>query len=184
MALKTRDEIESLIHNNIYDNNNKEILAAMVREVLIEMRESYFNLKDDTLNTLVYSGSTTLEDMFAASANVPPLWGSTGWFNISSNHNETSISAYSGGSGIVSSATIDAQSGANVITISSSVALTNRKVMVQLCYNGVANSANFTYSPVVWTAGEIIKVFLREGNSTQQNLRLEVFAFSVDTSTT
>jgi hypothetical protein len=48
MAQKTQAQIANEIATNITDNSNKENTAARVREVLVDMNDSYINLVDST----------------------------------------------------------------------------------------------------------------------------------------
>lgn len=62
--MSSRNTIQQLIDSKIFDNNNKEILASMVREVLEEMMNSDFNKTDDQLQNLKYNSSLTLAQKF------------------------------------------------------------------------------------------------------------------------
>ena len=49
MAQKSRPDLTTLVDQNVYDNTNKEILAAMLREVLKDFKDSHFNWISDEL---------------------------------------------------------------------------------------------------------------------------------------
>lgn len=190
MSVETRDGIQAQINNNIFDNNNKEILAAMVREVLVDFKDSYFNLLDDTLENQQYNNTTTLAQMFAASANIPPKWGSTGFFNITNSETSFDIPAYSGGSGIVSGATYhrigSSTSKDGRVEIDLNLTDSNRKFMVQIhtqdYTDATMNNSNDICSPIIFleTANKL-HIGLKELDSNHQDLRIEVFAFTVST---
>lgn len=57
----TRQELEQLILQNIPDNNEKFISAALLREVLNAINEEKFHLVEDTLRLQLYNLTQTLE---------------------------------------------------------------------------------------------------------------------------
>ena len=57
----TRQQIESLINQNLPTNNNKEISALLLREVLFSLNDNKFNLDEDTLREQLYQIGQTLE---------------------------------------------------------------------------------------------------------------------------
>lgn len=63
--MSTRAVLQSIIDSNVYDNNNKEILASMMRTVLEALMNSDFNKDDDQLQNLKYDASKTLAQQFA-----------------------------------------------------------------------------------------------------------------------
>lgn len=80
MAATGRSGETTIMTNNIYDNNAKEIDPAMVRAVITSLIESNFNLVDDVLKDLNYSSGVTLETkinqsseilLFSKSGNIP-----------------------------------------------------------------------------------------------------------------
>lgn len=70
MAQVGRSGITSIINNNIYDNNAKEIDPEKVRAVLNQIRDSYFNLVDDLLKNVEYDTGVTLEETINAGSGV------------------------------------------------------------------------------------------------------------------
>ena len=56
----TRQQIESLINQNLPTNNNKEISALLLREVLFSLNDNKFNLDEDTLREQLYQIGETL----------------------------------------------------------------------------------------------------------------------------
>lgn len=63
--MSTRLDLQQIIDSNIYDNNNKEILASMMRTVLEALMNSDFNKDDDQLQNLKYNATKTLAQQFA-----------------------------------------------------------------------------------------------------------------------
>lgn len=61
MAAVGRSGETTIMTNNIYDNNAKEIDPEKVRTVITALIESNFNLVDDVLKDLNYSPGVTLE---------------------------------------------------------------------------------------------------------------------------
>ena len=180
MAVKGRNAINQMVGQKIYDNNNKEILASMVREVMADYRDSYFNLIDDKLKDMKYQGNVTLEQHLANVAGGTPIWGSTGFFDPGGNSVQ-SIPAFNGGSGIVASAEMvkltfhDAQ-----IIINLNANYDNRKFMVSIWTDGNLNINNDVCAPVLRrvNANEI-HVGLREVTDEAQSIRLEILGFLI-----
>ena len=63
--MSTRAVLQSIIDSNVYDNNNKEILASMMRTVLEALMNSDYNKDDDQLQNLQYDATKTLAQQFA-----------------------------------------------------------------------------------------------------------------------
>lgn len=63
--MSTRTDLQQIIDSNVYDNNNKEILASMMRTVLEALMNSDFNKDDDQLQNLKYDSTKTLAQQFA-----------------------------------------------------------------------------------------------------------------------
>ena len=57
----TRQQLEQLIINNLPDNNNKEISAQLLREVLEAFNTSKFHLDEDFLQNQLYQLNQTLQ---------------------------------------------------------------------------------------------------------------------------
>ena len=57
----TRQQLEQLIINNLPDNNNKEISAQLLREVLEAFNDSKFHLDEDFLQSQLYQLNQTLQ---------------------------------------------------------------------------------------------------------------------------
>ena len=73
MAAVGRGGETSIMNNNIYDNNAKEIDPAKVRAVIATLIESNFNLVDDVLKDLNYSPGVSLEQQINNAANTSVL---------------------------------------------------------------------------------------------------------------
>ena len=140
MPQKGRNDITAAITANVYDNNNKEILAQMIREVFADLRDSKFNLIDDELANLKYDSQFTLAQKLANSANLPPLWGSTDYFDVGSSDGD--IESYND-NGIVQSMNY-LRSGDHdcEITINLSKSISNRKLSVNLFTNSTDFAKN------------------------------------------
>lgn len=180
MAQKGRNDVTSAINSNIYDNNNKEILALMVRDVLADFRDSYFNLIDDELSSLKYDSNNTLAQVLANSANLPPLWGSTDYFDVGSS--DGNIQSYSD-KGIVQSMNYIRSSSSDCeLTINLSKSIANRKLSINVFHNnpnyGVNNDICMPVIRVV--DSQTVKVAFREVSSNSQDIRLELMAFQVN----
>lgn len=63
--MKGRNDVQQVIDTNVYDNNNKEIMASMMRTILEELKVSYFNLTDDQLQNIKYNSSQTLNQFLS-----------------------------------------------------------------------------------------------------------------------
>ena len=75
MAQKSRVQLTEIVEQNIYDNTQKEILAENVREVLLDYRDSHYNLIDDELRTVKYNSTQTLEQYLNTIAGSVPVYG-------------------------------------------------------------------------------------------------------------
>ena len=75
MAQKSREDLTTLVDQKVYDNTQKEILASMMREVLLDYRDSHFNWISDQLKTAMYNQTQTLEQYLNAIAGSVPQRG-------------------------------------------------------------------------------------------------------------
>lgn len=180
MAQKGRNDITTAINSNIYDNNNKEILAQMVRAVMQDFRDSHFNLKDDELANIKYNSNTTLSQKLDNSANLPPLWGSTDYFDVGSTNG--SIVAF-GDNGIVQNMNyIKLTKNDCELTLTLSKSIANRKICISMFTNSTDLDANNDICcPVIRIVdSQTVKVALREVSGNEQSIRLELLAFQVN----
>lgn len=177
MSQLSRTDLTELLERLIYDNNNKEITAQNVRNVIKDFRDSNYNIEDDELKDFKYNSSQTLEDYLNSLIGAIPLWGSTDYFNTGSSSGN--IQSYND-NGIVSSM-IYSESGdtGSELTINFSQNISNRKISIQIH----TDSSNMNYendlsATVVRRIGPTqIKVGIREFASIQQKTRLEILAF-------
>lgn len=124
MAQKRRTGIDQIIQANIYDNTQKEILAAMVREVFADFRDSYFNLLDDKLQNLKYNDAQTLSEYLATVAGAVPKSGQV--LNIDIGDPLKSFTV----DGIISSASsIERTSDGTLIEINFSESIAGKKII-------------------------------------------------------
>lgn len=179
MAQKNRNDVTSAINSNIYDNNNKEILALMVRNVLGDFRDSYFNLIDDQLANLKYDANNTLAQILENSAIVPPLWGSSDYFDVGSLNGN--IQSYSD-KGIVQSMNYHRQDDKNCeVSLNLSKSIANRKLVVNVFHNDpVYTTNNDICTPVIRVGAGKVYVAFREVTSKSQQIRVEIMAFQVN----
>lgn len=152
----------------------------MVRDVLGDFRDSYFNLIDDELANLKYNSSLTLAQKLDGSANLPPLWGSSDYFDPGSPSGD--IESYND-NGIVQSMNY-VRSGTSdcEVTINLSKSIANRKLAINLFTNSTDfNSNNDLCVPVVRVVdSQTVKVALREVSGHDQSIRIEIMAFQVN----
>ncbi len=179
MAQKTRNSLESTVNSKIYDNANKEIIARYVREVLRDYRDSNFNLKDDKLKNVIYEDNMTLEQKLANTANVPPLWGATQYFDVGSQNGNMN----GNNEGIITSTSFNhLTSHDSVITIGFDQSISKKKLIVNLVTNdNDLNAQNDICAPIIkyQYSSTQIKVALREVSGGQQSIRIEIMAFSI-----
>lgn len=84
MAQESRTGLDQSIAQNIYDNTQKEIRASMVRDVLNDFRDSFFNLIDDRLANVKFNEQTTLQQYLDQIAGSVPKSGRVLNINIGS----------------------------------------------------------------------------------------------------
>ncbi|WP_066223356.1 hypothetical protein [Formosa haliotis] len=184
MAQKDRNNITQAIEGNVRDNNNKEITAEMIRSVLADFRDSYFNLIDDYLANLKYDNQYTLAEILAQSANVPPLWGSSDFFDPgSTDGNIVEYNDNGNGTGIVQSMSYLSLGGPDCeITLNLSKSISNKKLVVSyFTDNTNLNSHNDFCAPIIRVVhSQAVKIGIREIAGAVNKLRIELFAFTVD----
>jgi len=180
---KNRNDITNAVESKIYDNNQKEIIAIYVREVLADYRDSYFNLLDDHLQNISYDGDSTLQEIINQIGLIPPLWGSTGVFDPGA----VDAPDINNCQGVVTTAQYQLLGGGSdcAITINFNQNISNRKIIVTVkSLNPDMNYDNDVCVPVIKSeySSQQIKVALREVSGHVQQLKLEVFLFNVKTS--
>ena len=174
MAQKDRNNITQAVNQNIYDNANKEILAAMVRDVLADYRDSFFNLKDDKLKDTKYEGNTTLEQHLANIVGRLPVFGTVEGIDVGSNQPDLTIT------GIIKAASAIKSGKDSLIMIEFHKSMSNRgliPVLKMQMNEPQWNAQNDVCTPVIKRiSGYTIHVALREVSSQTQNLTLEIIA--------
>lgn len=100
MSRKSRQDLAALVDQNVYDNTNKEILAAMVRDVLLDYRDSHFNWISDELKTAKYNSTQTLEQYLNTIAGSVPVYGTVLDIDVGNNSDPVNFTV----DGIISSA--------------------------------------------------------------------------------
>jgi len=182
MAKVSRSQERTIADQQIYDNNAKEVTPEMVKLVLDALIDSNYNLVDDTLKSLKYDSSQTLEQKFNDVSDVLPLWGATGAFDVVGNTGGTI--PISGSQGIVSSASHTRVNNNNAyITINFNKSIASRKITVGVFTNSTnTDGNNDILTPVTRVVSSTqITVALREDSSDVQQVRLEVMAFTYTT---
>lgn len=176
MSQKGRNDIQSTIDSNIYDNNNKEILAQMVRNVLEDFKDSYFNLIDDQLKNTTYqkigNNSQTLEQYLNTIVGAIPIYGSVQGLNIATNQSNLTTT------GIISSAAASKNGSGSLININFSQGISNRRLIPVLS----TLSSNMSVQHDVCTpiirriSSTNIVVGIKEIQGDDQDLILEIIA--------
>ncbi len=171
MAQKTRVDISNAIASNIFDNNNKEILASNVRSVLGDVRDSYFNIKDDELKNYKYNNTQTLEQYLAAVVGSLPIYGVVTGVNVGEN-----LKTYSG-TGIISGATgIDRDGDDFLLEINFTQSIANRRLIPVLTTTSsdYKSSNNVLYPVIRRISSTRINLSLRQYGNRPQNLNIEI----------
>lgn len=166
MAAVGRTGETSSVSSNIYDNTNKEITPAKVRDALAVLIESNFNLVDDELKNLKYDATRTLSQMFTEGPKV----GTVKTINVGENEALTVT-------GIISSATTIAHNGTDMnINIMLSESITGKVVIPTLIYtSGDYNSNNDICTPVLYVVSSTnIRIGLRKVAAVGTNLTLQI----------
>jgi len=179
MAQKKRTGITSSINSNIYDNGNKEIFAAMVREVLDDVKDSYFNLLDDQLANMKFNNENTLQEYFNKVTGRVPLRGTVENFDVGS----TNTGQDTGGfdvDGIISSAyTVKVTRDDHLIEINFSKSIGNRFLIpvIRSTAGSYWDDQNDIATPVIIIISTTkIKVAIREISNPTQNISLDIIA--------
>lgn len=171
MAQKRRTGIDQSITANVYDNNQKEILAAMVREVLADFRDSYFNLLDDKLQGLKFNDTQTLQQYLDTIAGSVPKSGTVLNVDVAGALGTYSVD------GIISSASmIDRNDVMSVIEINFTESISGKRIIPILKTRSQdSNSQKDITPPVVRVISSTrINIIIREVFSTVQALDLEI----------
>ena len=174
MAQKKRTGITSSINSNIYDNGNKEIFAAMVREVLDDVKDSYFNLLDDQLANMKFNNEKTLQQYLNEIAGSKPETGAL--VGIDGN---AASGTYITTSGIISSASQITTSGGEDILyeINFAKSIGTRQLIPVLEYGSGVNWNNqndFTTPVIRRISPKRINLAIREISRAVQNFDIRI----------
>lgn len=177
MAQKGRTDLTSGINSNIYDNNNKEILAAMVRNVLEDFRDSNFNLIDDELKNVTYKivGDTkiTLEQYLNSVIGSLPVYGTI--IGVDPGGSKSSYTT----DGIISSCTrVSGSRSDTLLEVNFSQSISNRRLIPVLTTTSSNwDAQNDVLGPVIRRLSSTrIHLALREVASHTQDLNIEIIA--------
>lgn len=180
MAQKNRNDITNSISSNIYQNTNKEITATMLREVLTDIKDSFFNNLSDELRSKKYNNSQSLEEYLGNLIGKPTLWGSTDWFDPSSANGN--IEEYED-NGIVSSISYsNPNNERSFLIINFSKDISDRKIDVNLFTDNFSSTqleSNYCAPVIANFSFNQIRVGLREIGGYNGKIRIEVMAHSV-----
>jgi hypothetical protein len=175
MAQKSRTGIDKSISDNIYDNTQKEIRAEMVREVLEDVRDSFFNLIDDRLASVKFNNDMTLQQYLDTIAGSVPKFGTV--LNIDIGGGSGSSGALTVDNGIILNASVLQRSGSDTeIEINFKESIEGKRIIPVFKTRSLNyNANNDVGSPVVFFVSNTrIKVGLREVSSEAQSLDLEI----------
>lgn len=175
MAQKNRNNITAAIQDNVYDNSNKEILASMVRDVLADFRDSYFNLIDDHLKNAMYNNNQTLEQYLNSVVGSKPIYGEVLDVSINENVGESFTTT-----GLISSAsrivTVDKD---NLFEINFNQSVANRRLIPVITYSSGVNwnYANDIAHPIIRRISSTrINFGIRELANKDQHFNIEIIA--------
>lgn len=184
MAQKNRADITSAISSNVYDNTNKEILASMVRAVLTDFNDSFFNNLTDELKSKKYNSTQTLEEYLNTLIGSIPLKGSTDWFDPSSANG--SVESYEEGgqpnNGIVSNWSYDNPNNErSILTVNFSQSIANREILLTIYTSDERVSSPQLESnycvPIIGRVGSFqIKIGIREIGGYVGKIRIGIIA--------
>ncbi len=162
------------IQTNVYDNNNKEILASMMRAVLEDFRDSYFNLIDDRLKNFKYNDAMTLEQYLAAIVGALPVYGVIQNIDIGSSSKTTFTTT-----GVISSCNLVSGSGnETLLEVNFSQSIANRRLIPVLYYrHSEYGKADDTLPPLIRRISSTrIHIAIQEVAGSNQDIDIEVIA--------
>lgn len=177
MGQKNRADITSVISSNVYDNTNKEILASMMRTVLTDFNDSFFNNLTDELKSKKYNSTQNLEQYLSTLVGSIPLKGSTDWFDPSSSTGN--IQSYSE-NGIVSSmAYANPNNERTEITVNFSQSIATKEFILTLYSDNVSSvqlEANYCTPVIARISSTQIKIGIREIGGYAGKIRIGIIA--------
>lgn len=176
MSQKSRADLTSVIGSNIFDNNNKEILASMLRLVLNDFRDSKFNLIDDELKNVTYrtvSGvKQTLEQYLNSIVGAIPIYGTILGVEVGTSNSYSST-------GIITSCNFVTGTGNDtLLEVNFSQSISNRRLIPVLTTTSSSwDAQNDIATPVIRRISSTrIHLALRELSRNVQNLNIEIIA--------
>jgi hypothetical protein len=172
--MSTRLVLQQVIDNNVYDNNNKEILASMLRTVFESIVISDFNKDDDELQNLKYNATQTLAQFFATLPNIKKC--TIGSFDVGVSGTQTlDVSG-----DIILSATLTSMGGSDTkIVVDFSEDISAKKFIFTYSITGIGdtalNAANDILPPVYRIDTPTrISLGIREVSNNTQNVYLNI----------
>lgn len=172
--MKGRNDVQQVIDTNVYDNNNKEIMASMMRTILEELKVSYFNLVDDQLQNLNFNSVQTLNQFLTTIPVIKRC--SAGPFDVSNSGTETLTVS---GDLIVSATKTKINGSDSKIVIDFSESILNKDFIFSYYVTDIGDSpldfANDVIYPVYRKDTTTrITVAMREVSGTTQNMFLRI----------
>ena len=175
MSRKSRQDLAALVDQNVYDNTNKEILAAMVRDVLLDYRDSHFNWISDELKTAKYNSTQTLEQYLNTIAGSVPVYGTVLDIDVGNNSDPVNFTV----DGIISSAKYLHRSSFKCqIEVNFNVNIGNKRLIPVATTDSTDWAAQGTIlTPVIRRISTTqIRVSMREVTGETQSINLEIIA--------
>ena len=175
MSRKSRQDLAALVDQNVYDNTNKEILAAMVRDVLLDYRDSHFNWISDELKTAKYNSTQTLEQYLNTIAGSVPVYGTVLDIDVGNNSDPVNFTV----DGIISSAKYLHRSSFKCqIEVNFNVNIGNKRLIPVATTDSTDWAAQGTIlTPVIRRISTTqIRVSMREVTAVTQSINLEIIA--------
>jgi len=175
MSRKSRQDLAALVDQNVYDNTNKEILAAMVRDVLLDYRDSHFNWISDELKTAKYNSTQTLEQYLNTIAGSVPVYGTVLDIDVGNNSDPVNFTV----DGIISSAKYLHRSSLKCqIEVNFNVNIGNKRLIPVATTDSTDWAAQGTIlTPVIRRISTTqIRVSMREVTGETQSINLEIIA--------
>ena len=175
MSRKSRQDLAALVGQKVYDNTQKEILAAMVRDVLLDYRDSHFNWISDELKGAMYNSTQTLEQYLNTIAGSVPVYGTILNVDVGDHNLPASLNS----DGIISSASyLDRGNYRCNLEVNFNINIGNKRLVPVLTTNSSNWKAHGTLlNPVIRRISTTqIHISMREIVSSLQSLNIEIIA--------
>ena len=175
MSRKSRQDLAALVDQKVYDNTQKEILAAMVRDVFLDYRDSHFNWISDELKLAKYNSTQTLEQYLNTIAGSVPVYGRVLNVDVGKSSGNLNVD------GIISSASFtDGGGNDSRIRVVFSQNIGNKRLIPVFTVAANVlnwNSHNDVCAPVIRRVSTTeIDLTLREVSGDLQKLDIEIIA--------